>query len=111
MSRATLSTKGQRVLHQEIRARLGLAPGSVFEVTVEDDVIVLRRASRFPTVAVEDARGCAGYQGPARTVREMDEADALHVASSRAATSLATFDRALVTKARKIDLPILVRSP
>ncbi len=37
-----LSTKGQVVIPEEIRLRLGLLPGTRFLVVAEDDVVVLK---------------------------------------------------------------------
>jgi len=73
VARTTLSTKGQIVLPQSIRAQLGLVPGSELEVTTEGDVIILKRPSRFPPVTLEEAMGSVSYEGPARTVEEMNE--------------------------------------
>lgn len=72
MAKATLSTKGQIVLPQAIRTQLGLLPGSELEVTTEGGAVILRRVSRFPSVTLEQAVGCVGYRGPARTVEEMN---------------------------------------
>ena len=41
----------------------------------------------------------------------LDFADALHLSSSQRADGFATFDRALVSKARKAGAPIPVRNP
>jgi len=71
MSRTTLSTKGQVVLPSSIRTQLGLVPGSELEVTTDGEAVILRRASRFGVVTLDDAVGCVKYDGPARSVDEM----------------------------------------
>jgi AbrB family looped-hinge helix DNA binding protein len=72
MARATLSTKGQVVLPQAIRNQLGLTPGSELEVTTDGDTVILRRVSRFRTVDLKDAIGCVAYDGPVRSIEEMN---------------------------------------
>lgn len=67
-----VSSKGQVVLPQPIRLALGLVPGSELEVIADGDQVILRRPSRFKRVTIEEALGCAGYDGPARTVDEMN---------------------------------------
>ncbi len=39
----TLSSKGQVVIPEEIRVRLGLEPGTQFVVIAEDDVVIFKR--------------------------------------------------------------------
>jgi AbrB family looped-hinge helix DNA binding protein len=69
-----LSTKGQLIIPKGIRTRHGWAPGT--ELIVEDhgDSVVLRRAETLPETTLEDLIGCAGYQGPTRSLEEMDAA-------------------------------------
>jgi len=71
--KTTVSSKGQVVLPQPIRVALGLVAGSELEVLVDGDQVILRRPSTFKRVTVQDALGCAGYQGPPHTVEEMAE--------------------------------------
>lgn len=72
MAKARLSTKGQIVVPQAIRAQLGLVPGSELEVTTDGEAVILRRASRFQRVSLKEAIGCIDYQGPIRSVDEMN---------------------------------------
>jgi AbrB family looped-hinge helix DNA binding protein len=67
-----VSSKGQVVLPQPIRTALGLVAGSELEVVVDGDQVILRRPSRFRRVTLEEAVGCAGYDGPPRSVEEMN---------------------------------------
>jgi len=67
-----LSTKGQLVVPKEIRKRHGWSAGS--ELVFEDlgDKVILREARDIPETRLEDLIGCTGYQGPARTLEEME---------------------------------------
>ena len=69
-----LSTKGQLIIPKEIRERHGWTPG--MELMVEDrgDSVVLRRAEHLPETTLDDLVGCAGYEGPARSLEEMEAA-------------------------------------
>jgi AbrB family looped-hinge helix DNA binding protein len=72
MARATLSTKGQVVLPQAIRNQLGLTPGSELEVTTDGETVILRRVSRFRSVDLKEAIGSVAYDGPIRSIEEMN---------------------------------------
>ena len=74
MTKTTLSTKGQIVLPQAIRAQLGLVAGNELEVTTQGDAVVLRRISRFPAKKLADAVGSVAYDGPTRSVEQMNDA-------------------------------------
>ncbi len=73
MSRTRLSSKGQVIIPKAVRERQGWQPGTVLEVEERDDVVVLRRAPLFPRTTFEEVRGCLKYDGPPRTVEEMDQ--------------------------------------
>jgi len=75
-----MSTKGQVVLPQAVRTRLGLVAGSELEVTIEGDAVILRRVSRFPAVTVEQALGSVAYDGPIRLFVADDEVQAARAA-------------------------------
>lgn len=70
--RTTVSTKGQIVLPLPVRTALGLVAGSELEVIAEGDQVILRRPSRFKAVSAAEAVGCAGYEGPTRTIDDMN---------------------------------------
>lgn len=79
-----LSSKGQVVIPEDIRRRLGLVPGTRFLVLAEDDVVVLK------TVALPSSES---FQALVRQAREaaaqagLTEADIqAAVAESRAAS-------------------------
>jgi len=74
MADTTVSTKGQVVIPKEIRQRLGWGPGTSLEVEHQGDRVVLRQARRAPRTTIRELRGCLRYDGPPKTVEEMDEA-------------------------------------
>jgi AbrB family looped-hinge helix DNA binding protein len=49
-----LSSKGQVVIPEDVRRRLGLAPGTQFVVVGRDDVVILKTITR-PTMGDFDA--------------------------------------------------------
>jgi AbrB family looped-hinge helix DNA binding protein len=83
MAKTRLSTKGQLILPKEVRERHGWAPGVELEVEDHGDHVVLRQADDLPETALEDLVGCTGYQGPARSLEEMEAAIALGARESR----------------------------
>jgi AbrB family looped-hinge helix DNA binding protein len=72
MNTLRLSSKGQIVIPNEIRARHQWETGT--ELTLEEcgDALILRAAKPFAPTRVEDGLGCTGYRGPAHTLEEMD---------------------------------------
>lgn len=69
-----LSTKGQLILPKELRERHGWQPGTEFQVLEKGDAVVLRPVEELPETTAEEVFGCTGYEGPARSLEEMDEA-------------------------------------
>jgi len=61
-STTTLSSKGQVVIPEEIRVRLGLMPGTRFVVVAENDVVV------FKVVQAPEEAEFAGLVAQARAV-------------------------------------------
>ena len=61
-STTTLSSRGQVVIPEEIRVRLGLAPGTRFVVVAEGDVVV------FKVLEAPEANEFAGLVAQARAV-------------------------------------------
>jgi len=66
-----LSSKGQVVIPEEIRQRLGLQPGTRFLVLAEDDVVVLKTvtlpSSESFQALVRQAREAAALAGMTET--------------------------------------------
>lgn len=68
---ARMSTKGQVVIPEEIRNRLGLEPGTQFIVVGQDDVVILKTV-KIPSMKdfdhlIRDARSQATQAGMKRS--------------------------------------------
>jgi len=75
MSQTTkLSTKGQVVLPKSLRAARRWKPGMEFLVQEQGDSVLLTPKSGAGSHDWESLIGCAGYRGPRKSIREMDEA-------------------------------------
>jgi AbrB family looped-hinge helix DNA binding protein len=70
----TLSTKGQVILPKAIRSNKQWRAGTRLTVEETADGVVLKPASPFAPTKPEDVFGCAGYNGPPKTIEEMDQA-------------------------------------
>jgi AbrB family looped-hinge helix DNA binding protein len=79
METTRLSSKGQVILPKSIRSAHHWDPGVEFVVEDTPEGVLLRPVKPFRRTRLEDVVGCTGYQGPARTVEEMDTAIALGV--------------------------------
>ncbi len=74
MTTTTLSTKGQIVIPLAVRRALGWKAGDRFEVEQRDDTIVLRAVRAIPRTTLEEVLGYLKYEGPAKTIDEMQAA-------------------------------------
>ncbi len=74
MERTRLSTKGQVIIPKSIRDARGWKPGLELSMEIVGEGILLRPVSPFQPTRVEDVLGCAGYEGPARSIEEMEAA-------------------------------------
>jgi AbrB family looped-hinge helix DNA binding protein len=70
----TLSSKGQLVIPSRLRQLLGLQPGDRLALSLEADGLRLVPQSREKTHAARALIGCAGYEGPALSLEQMDPA-------------------------------------
>jgi AbrB family looped-hinge helix DNA binding protein len=68
----TVSTKGQVILPAEIRRRRGWDAGTRLIIEDIPDGVVLKQAPLFAPTRIEDVVGCLPYEGPPRTVEEMN---------------------------------------
>ena len=83
LATSRLSPQGQISVPAEVRARLGLAPGSTIEWDLEGDVVQVRRAGRFSSEDIHKA--VFGARKPAtRSVEQMDGAIAAHLKAKHA---------------------------
>jgi AbrB family looped-hinge helix DNA binding protein len=72
-TRTRVASKGQVIIPKAVRERQGWAPGTELEVEDQGDAVLLRPARLFPPTTYEEVRGCLKYDGPPRTIEEMDE--------------------------------------
>ncbi len=74
-----VSTKGQVILPKAIRQRRDWRAGTRLVVEERPDGVLLRRARVFPETRPEEVFGSLRYEGPAKTIEEMDAAIAAEV--------------------------------
>lgn len=70
----TVSTKGQVILPQAIRRKRNWNAGTKLIVEDTPDGVLLKAAPLFAPTRPEDVFGCLKYDGPAKTIEEMDAA-------------------------------------
>ena len=70
----TLSTKGQLILPQGVRRARNWGPGTRLVVEETADGVLLRPAAVFTPTKPEEVFGSLTYEGPARTIEDMDAA-------------------------------------
>jgi AbrB family looped-hinge helix DNA binding protein len=70
----TVSTKGQVILPKAIRQRRKWGPGTRLIVEETPEGVLLKPAPLFPPTRPEDVAGMLAYDGPPKTIEEMDEA-------------------------------------
>lgn len=83
MTTTRLSTKGQLIIPKEIRDRHGWEAGAELQIEDRGDHVVVRRTVELPETALEELVGCTGYQGPRRSLAEMEAAIAEGARQSR----------------------------
>jgi looped-hinge helix DNA binding domain, AbrB family len=83
METTKLSSKGQVILPKAVRASHNWAPGVEFAVEDTPEGVLLRPLKPFPATTLDDVLGCAGYQGPAKSVEEMDQGIAAAIKARR----------------------------
>ena len=70
----TLSTKGQIVLPKAVRERRNWAAGTRLVVEETAEGVLLKPAPLFERREVDEVYGILKYDGPAKTIEEMNEA-------------------------------------
>ena len=73
METTRLSPKGQIVIPHRIREQHGWDPGVEFAVETIDGGIALRPIVELPPTTVEEVYGCLPYQGPRKSLQDMEE--------------------------------------
>ncbi len=74
VSTSKVTSKGQIVIPKDIRRRYGWRPGTRLEIREQGDQIVLRVVSRPEETSLEDLKGCAHYEGPTKSLEDMEDA-------------------------------------
>ena len=74
-----VSTKGQVILPKGVRERQTWGPGTRLTVEETPDGVLLKAAPLFPPTRMEDVCGMLKYEGPPKTLEEMDAAIAAEV--------------------------------
>ena len=70
----TVSTMGQVILPSAIRQRRRWDAGTKLVVEETADGVLLKAAPLFPPTTIDEVFGSLKYDGPARTIEEMDAA-------------------------------------
>ncbi len=73
METTRLSSKGQIIIPKSLRDSHHWRPGTEFIIEDTATGIILKPRGLFPATKLEDGIGCAGYNGPPKTVEEMEE--------------------------------------
>lgn len=73
MAKTQLSSKGQVVIPKSVRQAHQWRPGTKFVVEEMSGGILIRPLQTFPPTTLQGGLGCAGYEGGAKTVKEMRE--------------------------------------
>jgi AbrB family looped-hinge helix DNA binding protein len=70
--RTKLSTKGQVILPKAIRDKLHWTPGMELEIEDRPDGVLLKASHREKKGSILDLAGIVKYDGPRRTIEEMN---------------------------------------
>ncbi len=73
MTTTVLSSKGQVIIPKPVRTAHHWNPGDRLVVEDTPDGVLLRPASPFERTTLDDVAGCLKWNGPAKTLREMEE--------------------------------------
>lgn len=73
METTLMSTKGQVIIPKSIRTSHHWRPGTRFVVEETQAGVLLRPLNLFPVTDLESGLGCAGYDGPTKSIDEMRE--------------------------------------
>ena len=74
METTKLSTKGQVIIPKAVRTAHDWKPGQQLEVIDTGDGVLLRPRASFETTDLKDVAGFLKYDGPPKSLEEMDEA-------------------------------------
>lgn len=68
----TVSTKGQVILPHAIRRKRNWGPGTKLIVEDTPEGVLLKAAPLFPPTRLEDVYGSLKYDGPPKTIEDME---------------------------------------
>ena len=74
METTRLSSKGQVIIPQTVRAAHHWLPGLEFAVIDKKEGILLTPMKRFQSTSIKDLLGCVGYKGAKKTLKDMQKA-------------------------------------
>ena len=74
MTITVLSSKGQIIIPKPVRDAHQMEPGQKLEVLDTADGILLKPARPYPPTTLSEVAACLKYNGPAKSLKEMDEA-------------------------------------
>ncbi len=74
MQTTRLSSKGQVIIPKAIRDAYHLNVGQEMEIEITPQGILLKTKSPLPKLSISDLIGCTGYQGPAKSLDDMEAA-------------------------------------
>jgi len=74
MATTRLSSKGQVIIPKALRDVKNWRPGQAFVVIDTGDGVLLRAERPFRPTTLEEVAGYLKYDGPAKSVEEMEEA-------------------------------------
>jgi AbrB family looped-hinge helix DNA binding protein len=74
MATTVLSSKGQVIIPSPIRMAHQWESGQRFEAIDTGDGVLLKPAGPFRKTDLKEVASCLRYNGPAKTIAEMDEA-------------------------------------
>ncbi|MBI4774159.1 MAG: AbrB/MazE/SpoVT family DNA-binding domain-containing protein [Deltaproteobacteria bacterium] len=83
MEKTRLSNKGQIVIPKAIRELHGWKSGLEFVIENTGDGIKLRPIKPYKQTRIDEAIGCVGYEGPRKSLKDMESAIAKGAKESR----------------------------
>ena len=83
MQKTKLSSKGQVILPKAVRVAHQWESGVEFAVEEVEEGVLLRPIKSVNPTQLKDVIGCSGYQGPPKSLEEMEKAIARGTRKSR----------------------------
>lgn len=74
METTKLSSKGQVILPKSVRAAHKWEAGVEFAVVDTKEGVLLKPLKLFKPKTIEEVFGCTGYQGPVKSLKDMEAA-------------------------------------